>query len=598
MATQEIVGLERAIKILNANLSPRARTLALFESEVDGTRFDGRPAWTDDSVPIYERKPAIIYQAVESSIQSKLDLLLGEGRYPTVTSRPEEDEGDEDEEDGLGEEDSKRVDRLIVSISKEARLPGLFREMYESAQGCGTAIALLGSRRNRLFAETLPAKHARCERNADGDLVSVTIQYPYIDHQLVKGQWTATCMLYRRVIDANNDITYAPGVARDDGVEPVWREQSSVPHGLGFVPVRWYKHRAPRQNISGDDGNPVHKTLLGQLEAIDMALSQRHQGALTSLPQLIEIGVEPGYNPTAPGRSGSSVSVTMTGGAPGPNNPVRGEYRTQASRGTSGARKKGPNHPYQYESPDTKVSAINTPGDALAAIDAHIKDLRAKICETLAWVPLDPDSIKFAATVSGKALEILRERELNRVSRDREVFGEEVILGTIDMLLRIALKQSAQLRTPRLKRCVSVLQGMLDGEEWQTPTLSLVWPSYFMPSAEDNGKIVETACKAYDGKIATRRKQVEMCKRVLAVDNVDAYIEELEAENAERDEKETDELAASVSKMHAGLTNDPNARGRGKNPAANAQGRSGGAASAIGNPAKANPKQSSREGKD
>jgi hypothetical protein len=556
MSTQEIQGLEKANEILAANTSPRSRTLALFEAEVDGTRFDQRPPWTSD-LPIYDRKPAIVYHVVESSIESKIDLMLGSGRMPAITSGPDEDEGEDDAEDGLGEEESKTVDKLICSLVKEARLGMLWREMYGAAQGCGTSPALLGSRKGRLFAETLPAKWATPTRDENRDLVSVEIKYPYIETALINGKWTATCKLYRRVIDATQDMTFAPAEARIDGIEPKWAVQSTTVHGLGFVPVVWYRHHAPMQNIASEDGYPVHRTLLDQLEAIDLALSQRHHGALTSLPQIIEIGVEPGYNPTGEASDSMAVQVTQTGGTPGPSNPVRGQYRTQGPRRRTGARKKGPNHAWQYESADTKVSAINTPGEALQAIDAHIKDLRSKICETLAYVPLDPESIKYAATVSGKALEILRARELNRVSRDREVFGEDVILATVDMLLRIALKLGTQLRTPRLKKALPVLAQFQGSNGWTPPLLDLKWPDYFKPDAEDEAKIVTTAREAYDAGAITRRTQVEAVKRIFGIANVDVYLKTLEAEKAERDaanaEAEAGVLAKSIAGAHASL---------------------------------------------
>jgi hypothetical protein len=567
MSTQELAGLEKARKAYAANVSPRSRTLALLESEVDGTRFDGRHSWFSGEGTIFDRKPAIVYHVVESSIQSKVDLMLGEGRFPTITSGPDEDEDEDEAEDGLGEEESKAIDRLICSFVKEAKLAMLWREMYQSAQGCGTAPALLGVRKSRLFAETLPAKWATRTLDAEQNLVAVTIQYPYLENKKINGVWTATCMLYKRVIDAQRDVTYAPAEADIDGIEPLWKEQTVAVHGLGFVPVLWYRHHAPMQNLAGDDGFAVHRTLLDQLEGIDMALSQRHTGALGSLPQIVEIGVEPGYNPTADAPQGMSVQVTMTGGTPGHNNPVRGEYRTQPSDGTQGARKKGPGSVWQYASPDTKVEAINTPGEAMQALDAHIKDLKSKICETLAYVPLDPESIRYAATVSGKALEILRARELNRISRDREAFGDEIILGTVDMLLRIALQLGAALKTPRLKKALPILAQFMVTEtvpgdalgttksvrSWQPPSLTLKWPEFFKPNAEDEARVVELAGKAYENGSITRRTQVEAQKRIFGIGNIDAYLEALEEEQEERDAKAAAELESSIANVHGQL---------------------------------------------
>lgn len=590
MSTQEVGGTEKAKRCLEANTPPRARTLRLFEAEVEGTRFDDRAPWTSDK-PIYEKRPCIVYHAVDSSIQSKIDLLLGEGRFPAITSRPDEDEDDEEEEDGLGEEDSKKLDKLFLSIIREAKAKHLYREMYEKGQGCGTAIALLGDRNGRLFTETLDAKWATPERDANGELTKVVIQYPYIELQKVDGRWVHICYLYRREIDRESDTTFAKAEAREDGIDPQWTVATKTQHGLGFVPVKWYKHRAPRQHIASEDGNPVHRTLLSELEEMDYSLSQRHHGALHALPQIVEIGVEPGTNPTAVGKTQMTVDTTESGGTPNPvTNPVRGQYRT-VSTAVKGTRKKGPNHIWQYESPDTKVEAINTPGDALKSIDDDVKDLRNKICETLAWVPLDPDSIKFAATVSGKALEILRERELNRVCQDREVFGEDVILGVICMLLRIALKRSAQLRTPRLKQCLPILQKFVGtDEQWQDPLLTLRWPPFFRQDPENQKFTSDMARADYEGGVITRRTQVQAVASIYGITNIDAYLEELEEENEKKRQQAQEDMAQSMAKFHDDSElddSDGEGKSRGGKPEANPPGGAGGAGPAAGDPAKA-----------
>jgi hypothetical protein len=555
--TQQINGLDTAQVIYQANVSPRARTLIELESEVDGTRFDHREPWTNTEVPIYDRRPCIVYQAAENAIQSKVDLLLGDGRFPVATSRPEEDESDEDDEsEGLNKEDSKKVDALIVSIITQAKLRPLFRETYASAQGCGTAVALLGQRKGKLFAETLPAKWCTPKRNSDGDIESVEVSFPYIKNELVNGKWEATCWLYRRVIDQKSDTVFAPGKASADCAQPSWQVLSTAPHGFGFCPVVWYRHNAPMMTVEGDDGNAVHRTILDELEGIDYALSQRHHGALHSLPQMYEIGVEPGYNPTSDGEQGDSIQVTQNGGTPNSvSNPVVGGYVSKGRRLPRGARKKGPGFVNQYPDAATKVGSIDTPGDALKSISDHIHDLRNKICETLAWVPLDPESIKFAATVSGKALEILRERELNRVSRDREGFGDGMMLPVVNMLLRIALHFGTALQTRKLKGALPVIKTFSKGGIWQDPELKLKWPSYFLQGADDNAKTVGLAIEAFDGGVITRRTQVETVARIFGIDNVTEYMSELEEENEAKAEKLAEEQKTALAKMHAsGMT--------------------------------------------
>jgi hypothetical protein len=431
--------------------------------------------------------------------------------------------------------------------------------MYRSDQNCGTSVALLGARKGRLFAETLPAKYCTCTRDVDGELESVVVEYPYLETIRFKGEWRARCMLYRREINKTADVTYKPAEANIEGEPPAWAPQTTITHSLGFVPVVWHKYLAPMMHVATEDGFPIHHTILPELEALHYALSQRHHGALNSLPQIYEVGVEAGYNPTAPASSiHDRINVTPTT----QGSPTAGKYyQAVRTTGRVGGRKKGPNQIWQYENPDTKVDSINTPGEALSSLDNHIKDLRAKICEVLAWAPLDPEAIKFAATVSGRALEVLRERELNRVSYDRETFGEDVMLDVIRMLMRIAARYKGALRTPKLKACATILARFY-GEDgsWVDPLLRLKWPSYFLPSAEDKTQIVTHTTLALDKGIITRRTAVEAVSWIFGINDVKEYLVGLEEEVEARREQELEaevDLAEATSKFEYGGGDKP-----------------------------------------
>jgi hypothetical protein len=528
-------------------------------------------------------------------------LLLADGRYPTVTSRSEEDESEEDE--ALDEDSSERIDALLRSIEREAKLRPHVRAAYTDAQSVGTCVGLFGARNGRLFSETIQAEYATAEFDALGNVSRLIVQYPYVDISRDKlGEWHAKAYVFRRVIDANADTTYLPGVARSDGIEPVWNVDTTktAQHSLGFCPVLYHKFRLVSSIVNDTDGKAIHAQATDELDAFNLQASIRHDGAVGSLPQKYECGVEPGFNPTEPAQpQGLIVYGTPDGGKFSPHSPPRERFTSHIGA-PAGARKAGPGYVWQFSDPNVKVGQLELNPGALTALAETMADLRARVCEQLAWVALNPEEIRFAAALSGKALERLMARQLNRVAKDRDGFGNDYLRASYSMLLRIAAKLGpAALKTRGLKKAYPALQTfetLADG--WSDPPLSLQWGAWFQPNAQDDKDLVETTNSAYAGGWITRKTGVEKLKRTFGIENVDAYLESLEEESAEREAKEAEDLAASVSKMHAGLTNDPNARGRGKNPAANAQGRSGGAASVTGNATKANPKQSSRESKD
>lgn len=69
---------------------------------------------------------------------------------------------------------------------------------------------------------------------------------------------------------------------------------------------------------------------------------------------------------------------------------------------------------------------------------------------------------------------------------------------------------------------------------WSPPSLTVVWPSYFRPDPEDQGKLVELTAKARGAGLITTRSALEKLQSVFAVESVDAALAALENEAAER----------------------------------------------------------------
>jgi Arc/MetJ family transcription regulator len=535
-------------------------------------------------VPVWEREPAVIWQAPEGAIQSNEDLLLGEGRYPAVSSRPDENESDDDGE-ALDEESSERLDRFIRSLEREAKLRSHCREAYKDAQSVGSCVGLFGSRNGRLFAETIQAEYSTPEFDNSGRLAKLTVQYPYIDiARDVQGAWTATTKIFRRVIDTERDVTFLPGVARVDGVEPVWTEDAdkSVTHGFGFCPVVFHKFRLVSSIVNDTDGRAIHATVLDELDAFNIEASIRHDGAVHSLPQRYETGVELGSNPTRDSdQQQLIVYASGSGGNYSPHSPPAERFTNPAARAPQGSRKQGPGYVWQFENENAKVGQLELNAGALTALADTMADLRARVSEALAWVALNPEEIRFAAALSGKALERLMARQLNRVAKDRDGFGVDYLKVAYCMLLRIAHKLGGALRTRGIAKALPILNTFADASnDWDDPPLSLRWGAWFQPVPEDDEKLVTTTRTALEATLITKRTAVEKLSRVFNIENIDAYLEKLEEEKAERDaanaENEAKALASSIAGAHASL-NGPTAKPAGPGLArANTENGSGG----------------------
>lgn len=461
------------MKAIRANTSPRAIYLATLESFVEGTQYAGRPDWFSADVPLWERAPCIVYPIVQSAIDSNTDLVLGDGRFPELTTSPDQDDSVFDDT-GLNEQDSEVIDRFIVEVARQVRLRSGLREVFSAAQGCGSGVEIFGVRAGKLFLDTTKARWCTPAFGVDEKLTSLEISYPYLEqYQDRAGKWCVRPKLYRRVIDAVADTTYLPADARPNGITPAWQAdpQQTFSHGFGFCPAHWYPFMRGCSVVNDHDGKALHAHLLDEVRALDFSLSQRHRAALyAGDPQWTEIGVELGTSPTTQGRA-TSMPATAKGGMASASNPVTTHY-TDPPRAKTG-RRKSPGDVWQYEAPDTKVELHALPGDALLALSDHAADLRMKIAESMAVVFMDQEHMKFGSMLSGKALEALKARQIDRCDQYRSDVADNLIVPTLEMLLRVVkttVERGATLRLAGLSKAVPILKGWDVAESSASPS--------------------------------------------------------------------------------------------------------------------------------
>lgn len=597
-------GESEALRAVEANRSPRYKKLDQLERFVETTQYEGKPSWYDDDSPLWDRAPCIAYPIVKTAIASNVDMLLGEQSFPAVTAFSHSNDDEELEDEALAER-LATVDRGISELIQKARLKAAARESYAQAQGSRTAAAILGCRNGRLFIDTVRAKWCTPEIDSDGNVISVEIRYAYVDRERdEQGIWHAVAKLFRRVIDGKRDVTFKPELARLDGLDPKsWTEDKalSVSHGLGFCPVIWYAYRKGCSLVNEIDGQAVHEHCLDEIVAHDFAISSRHSAALfVGQPQICEFGVPPGYNPTEEGskpdlgahRENASGIGMQSGAVERVGEWIDG----RAAKG--GARKKGPGYIWQYPDKQTcDVKMLEISEGSLKAIDEHASDIRAKIAESLQVVFLDPEHVKFAASVSGKALRTLRERQYAHCDQDREDFGEGWLMPVVKMLLRIVLKVGVgkvklrfaaellkALKTLAAEQAnAAVSSAPTDSvDDFDIPDLDLKWPDHFMPSPEEELFTVQATEQA---TVIPDRIKIQKLARVFDIENVDVVLEELAKQKLEAQQHELDMQSQLATTLRDGSPGP--AQGAGpvgaKKPAPGGSGtRPGGAVAASG----------------
>lgn len=558
-----------------ANCSPRYVQLDRLEAWTTGRQYDGMKSWWSDAVPLWDRAPCIVYPVVDIAASSFVDLILGEGRFPEfITHEAESD----DDESGLSQDDSLKLDRFIRDHHRICRFRAHARDALYSGLTVSSAAVVHGVRGGKPFVDLIPAKWCEPELGQDHEVLKLVIQYPFQEqYKQQDGAWAVRTKLYRRVIDNKRDIEYFPADAREDGAEVAsWRENParSVDHALGFTPVIWYPLMRGCVPINVVDGKAIHRNVTDEIRQHDLARSQWHRGALFSEPQIFEIGVSPGHNPTGVGVTPLVASTERGGSASHPNNrpgspdynpktynPIVGGFADPAQRQNS-ARKKGPGHVWQYPNSETKVGALFYPGDALKAQEDNCRDLRMKLQESLAVIFLDPESIKFAATTSGKALEAIKQKQIDRCDQYRDDLSECFFEPSVSMQLRIAqviLSRGDKLNVPGANKVKAILDKfVLESTDvgaptgWQMPTLQTRWGDYFKADADEQQKIVNMVIAALGAAvpILTVRLALQKLAPIFGIENIAAIEAELEKADAKRKADDIERTNAENSAMH------------------------------------------------
>lgn len=540
----KIQGYAQAQRIAKKAMTPRAEWLDKLERYVLGTQYDGRPGfWDDSNVPLWERQPCIVYQAVEAAIAQYKNKVLGEDRWPDVTSRMSWDNDGE----AMSDVDAEALDLVLQNMSSMSKFQTKSSEAFAWGQGVGTSVSIVGVRNDKICIDTVKPSWCTPEFDVEGCVTKLVIQYPYVDTtKTIKGKPVARAMMYRREVDVSKDTIFLPvEFKEDDDLESIrWVEDKdkSIVHGLGFCPVHWYARKKGCSIEGRVDGHALHETQLDEIDGLNFAISQKHQAALfLGGPIIVEIGVDPGYNPSGSGRAARVMAQSSPmGGSPDPvSNPLHsGGYLSPEGGRNGNKRRKSPNQVWQYErsKQDTDVKMLALDGTALKALEEHCSDLRNKLCEALGVVFLDTENIPKGHAMSGSAMEALLDRFLAHCDEERADFGDGFIVPMYGMMLRIAVH--FELPVPGLDKAKAVIDRIGDLWAWHSPPLELSWGEYSTPTPEEEKAQVDAVVALKGINLLSRRAAVKMLRSIIGVENIDDYIKELDEDEEIQAQKE------------------------------------------------------------
>lgn len=541
MQNNSIQNYSQAVELINQVTSARAKVISRLRKYVDGTQYDGRPSWFSSNVPLWERCPCVVYTVVEDAINQKVDLVMGEDRYPDITARSVWGEDTETVTDN----ESSEIDKCLSAIETEANLKIHFAEVLEEASGCSTGVMLCGVRDENLFVETIPAEWCVPKLKKNGECLSIEIMYGYIEEVKEHKLWKAIPMLFRRTIDDKADITYTPVEIKAgyDVDDYSWSVEEQINHGLGFCPVRWYPYMK-KGNVAGRvDGYAIHRNEMDEIDAMNFSLSQRHRAAIYSGdPQWTETGVSPGEGPSATGRPAKVLHPSsVLGGPPTESNaPHKGGYVSMGSRGNGKARKKGPGEIWTYTSPEAKVTLHTLPGDALDALDKNTKDILSKLEAKFGVVSLDPEKLPKGNALAASSMKKLMRRMFASCDRIRSDFADNCMGPVYAMLLRIAI--TLELELPGIAEAKALIEELGKKWNWNSPAFEFTWGEYQAPDPEEEKALVDSVIALKGIGLLTDKMAIKLLKGMLQIENIDDYLEELKKQKDE----EAKQLQAST----------------------------------------------------
>jgi hypothetical protein len=445
-----------------------------------------------DAVPLGHRRPDFEGHAVREIVNGFSDLLFGDEMAPRI-----EVVGDE------------AATEWLTAMVKATSFWSRWSEARDDAGAMGSAAITFKFVDGALEIEVHDPRW--CEptivNQASGECAALEIRwiYPVDEMNPQTGNTETAWKWYRRTITTTTDITYLPTPA-DPDVEPVWEPDPALTfeHGLGEFPGVWIQNTRARGRI---DGDPDCKGLLGDAEVQDQLMTQASVGARNNADPTLHLGV-------------SDQALTTI--------------------------RKGSNHAIRTE-PTDRVAYVEMAGSGVKvamevadAIDQRM--LRAA------------NFVRLADRVSGPmtATEVLRVcgPMYNSVRRRRRhwtpaitLFTERIIRATRRLTQPAAPVAQVQpdgstilvqsVATVAIPLPPSLMTGQIEDPSLAAAafTINVKWPPVVAPTASDAQAAAQAAAAARGSRIIDRRSAVRYVAPAFGIDDVDAVMAELEAED-------------------------------------------------------------------
>jgi hypothetical protein len=376
------------------------------------------------------------------------------------------------------------VRATLADIAKEARLNLVLTEA--AIRGAvGSVALLLQVLAGRVFVRVLPTAYLSpvWDPRQPDTLMRVAERYKVGGQQLAQLGYAVNdpsgTYWFEREWNEDSEIWFQPQPVGKDAPR-VADELRSVRHGLGFVPIVWIRN-LPGFSATGDDAD----------------------GACT-FGAAIETQIEIEYQLSQAGRGlkySSDPTLLIKEPASRDNQIIKGAANALVVS----------------EKGDARLLEIG--GTASAAVMEYVRSLREFALESMHGSRANAD--RLTAAQSGRALEMMNQGLVWLADNLRTSYGETALLSLARMILQAS-------RVYRL-RVMGREVGPLD----TGAQLSLKWPRWYAPTADDRQKDAVTLATLVSGGELSRETAVKSLADTYDVEDIAAELARIAAEHPE-----------------------------------------------------------------
>lgn len=372
----------------------------------------------------------------------------------------------------------------LADIVKETRLNLIMTEAAVRGS-VGSAAILMRVLSGRLFFESIPTTYltAVWSTSCPDALASVTEAYKVTGAMLVQNGYRiddpSGAYWFARQWDTESETWYVP-TSTAQGMPTIVDHTRTVRHGLGFVPVVWIRN-LPGSSSTGDpnDGGCTFRSAIESQIEIDYQLSQAGRGLKYSSDPTLLIKEPASTDNEIIKGAGNALIVTEKG--------------------------------------DARLLEIG--GTASAAVIEYVKTLREFALESVHGNRANPE--RLGAAQSGRAIELLNQGLLWLADNLRVSYGEIALLELARMIVRASQVYTLQV----LGRPIAPLDSGV--------RLSLNWPRWYAPTADDRQKDAATLATLFQSGHISRETAIKAIANNYDIEDIAAELSRISGDNNE-----------------------------------------------------------------